>query len=154
AIGGDGEVEDMPKAELDSGMAMLDAQFKASGEQLSVLESLLFNRQLEMNSVPSREPINSYITSSFGGRADPIRGGRQFRRGVDLEADVGGAGIPVADGGGSSSGSRSGCGNPVGIDHGNGLVTRYAHNARLAGKAASLVGAGQEIAKAGSTGRS
>ena len=59
AIGGDGEVEDMPKAELDSGMAMLDAQFKASGEQLSVLESLLFNRQLEMNSVPSREPIKS-----------------------------------------------------------------------------------------------
>ena len=154
AIGGDGEVEDMPKAELDSGMAMLDAQFKASGEQLSVLESLLFNRQLEMNSVPSREPINSYVTSSFGGRADPIRGGRQFHKGIDFEADVGDPVNAVADGVVSFSGSRSGYGNTVEIDHGNGFVTRYAHNSRLTQKVGSLVRAGQEIAKAGSTGRS
>jgi murein DD-endopeptidase MepM/ murein hydrolase activator NlpD len=154
AIGGGGTVEDMPKGELDSGMAQLDAQFKASGEQLSVLESLLFNRQLEMNSVPSREPINSYITSNFGGRADPIRGGRQFHKGIDFEADVGDPVTAVADGVVSFAGVRSGYGNTVEIDHGNGYVTRYAHNSKLTLKVGSLVRAGQEIAKAGSTGRS
>ena len=49
---------------------------------------------------------------------------------------------------------RSGYGNIVEIDHGNGYVTRYAHNSRLTLKVGALVRAGQEIAKAGSTGRS
>lgn len=153
-VGGAGPVYDMPKGELDSGLAQLDAQFKTSGEQLSVLESLLFNRQLDMNSVPSREPINSYITSSFGHRADPIRGGGQFHKGIDFEADVGDAVAAVADGVVSFSGVRSGYGNVVEVDHGNGYVTRYAHNSRLTRKVGALVRAGQEIAKAGSTGRS
>ena len=153
-IGGTGVVEDMPKAELDHGLAQLDAQFKASGEQLGVLESLLFNRQLDMNSVPSREPIHSYITSGFGSRADPIRGGRAYHKGIDFEADVGDPVMAVADGVVSFSGRRSGYGNVIEIDHGNGYVTRYAHNSRLERKVGSLVRAGQEIAKAGSTGRS
>lgn len=97
-IGGTGPIQDMPRTELIQDMERLDHQFEASGEQLSVLESLLFNRQLDMNSVPSREPINSYITSSFGRRADPIRGGRQFHKGIDFEADVGDPVIAVADG--------------------------------------------------------
>ena len=153
-VGGTGPVEDMPKDELALGMSRLDAQFKASGQQLSVLESLLFNRQLDMNAVPSREPIDSYITSSYGGRADPIRGGRAFHKGIDFEADVGDPVVAVADGVVSFSGMRSGYGNTVEIDHGNGYVTRYAHNSRLERKVGSLVRAGQEIAKAGSTGRS
>ncbi|MGH8074591.1 MAG: M23 family metallopeptidase [Lysobacter sp.] len=153
-VGGTGAVEDMPKAELDSGLAQLGAQFKASGEQLGVLESLLFNRQLDMNSVPSREPIHSYITSGFGHRADPIRGGRAYHKGIDFEADVGDPVMAVADGVVSFSGRRSGYGNTIEIDHGNGYVTRYAHNSRLERKVGSLVRAGQEIAKAGSTGRS
>lgn len=153
-VGGAGVVEDMPKAELDSDLALLDTQFKASGQQLSVLESLLFNRQLDMNSVPSREPIDSYITSRYGSRADPIRGGRAFHKGIDFEADVGDPVMAVADGVVSFSGRRAGYGNTVEIDHGNGYVTRYAHNSRLERKVGALVRAGQEIAKAGSTGRS
>jgi murein DD-endopeptidase MepM/ murein hydrolase activator NlpD len=154
-VGGAGPVRDMSKAELDSGLAQLDAQFSASGEQLSVLEALLFNRQLDMNAVPSREPIaNSYITSGFGGRADPIVGGKQFHKGIDFEADVGDPVLAVADGVVSYSGVRSGYGNVIEIDHGNGYVTRYAHNSRLTRKVGELVRAGQEVAKAGSTGRS
>jgi murein DD-endopeptidase MepM/ murein hydrolase activator NlpD len=60
----------------------------------------------------------------------------------------------VADGVVSYSGVRSGYGNVVEVDHGNGYVTRYAHNSRLTRKVGELVRAGQEIAKAGSTGRS
>ncbi|RNF84552.1 M23 family metallopeptidase [Lysobacter psychrotolerans] len=154
-VGGAGPVQDMPKAELDAGLSKLKRQFAASGEQLSVLESLLFNRQLDMNSVPSREPIaNSYITSGFGGRADPFNGGRANHKGIDFEADVGDPVLAVADGVVSYSGVRSGYGNVVEVDHGNGYVTRYAHNSRLTRTVGQLVRAGQEIAKAGSTGRS
>ncbi|MDQ3269848.1 MAG: M23 family metallopeptidase [Pseudomonadota bacterium] len=153
--GGSEDVEDMPKKELDEGLDELDSQFKASGEQLSVLESLLFNQQMDMNAVPSRAPINnSYITSGFGGRADPILGGRQYHKGIDFEANTGDPVLAVADGVVSFSGSRSGYGNTVELDHGNGYVTRYAHNSRLTSKVGSLVRAGEEIAKAGSTGRS
>lgn len=154
-VGGREAVHDMPKPELDEGLDQLDAQFKASGEQLSVLEALLFNRQLDMNAVPSRAPINnSYITSGFGGRADPIVGGRQYHKGIDFNARTGDPVLAVADGVVSYSGRRSGYGNTVEVDHGNGYVTRYAHNSRLTLKIGSLVRAGQEIAKAGSTGRS
>ena len=154
-VGGAGPVRDMPQAELAAGMHQLGATYKASGEQLSVLESLLFNRQLDMNAVPSREPIsNSYITSGFGGRADPFLGGRQFHKGIDFEADVGDPVLAVADGVVSYAAVRSAYGNTVEVDHGNGYVTRYAHNSRLTRKVGELVRAGQEVAKAGSTGRS
>lgn len=154
-VGGAGPVRDMTKTELDDGMATLGAQFKASGEQLSVLESLLFNRQLDMNAVPGREPIaNSYITSGFGGRADPFSGGHANHKGIDFKANVGDPVLAVADGVVSYSGVRSGYGNVIEVDHGNGYVTRYAHNSRLTLKVGELVRAGQEIAKAGSTGRS
>ena len=143
-VGGPGPTQDMPKAELDAGMALVGNQFAASGEQLSVLESLLFNRQLDMNSVPSREPIvNSYITSGFGSRADPINGGRGNHKGIDFEADVGDPVLAVADGVVSYSASRSGYGNVVEVDHGNGYVTRYAHNSRLTRKVGELVRAGE-----------
>ena len=45
-------------------------------------------------------------------------------------------------------------GNRVEIDHGNGLVTRYAHASKLLVKVGDVVLPGQEIAKVGSTGRS
>jgi murein DD-endopeptidase MepM/ murein hydrolase activator NlpD len=154
-VGGAGPVRDISAPELREGLDTLNRQFADSGEQLSVLESMLFNRQLDMNSVPSREPIaNSYITSSFGRRADPIVGGSQFHKGIDFEADVGDPVLAVADGVVSYSGVRSGYGNVIEIDHGNGYVTRYAHNSRLERRIGELIRAGQEIAKAGSTGRS
>src|SRR5262245_14419852 len=154
-VGGAGPVRDISSPELRQGLSSLNRQFAQSGEQLSVLESLLFNRQLDMNSVPSREPIaNSYITSGFGGRVDPIQGGSQFHKGIDFEADVGDPVLAVADGVVSFAGVRSGYGNVVEVDHGNGYVTRYAHNSRLEHRVGELIRAGQEIAKAGSTGRS
>nr|WP_232227619.1 M23 family metallopeptidase [Lysobacter daejeonensis] len=154
-VGGGDAVEDMPVGELADGMDDLKRKFVASGEQLSVLESLLFNRQLDLNAVPSREPIrDSYITSNFGGRADPIKGGRQFHKGIDFEADIGDPVLAVADGVVSFSGDRSGYGHTVEVDHGNGYVTRYAHNSRLTRRVGELVRAGAEIAKAGSSGRS
>ena len=62
--------------------------------------------------------------------------------------------LAVADGVVSYSGVRSGYGNVVEIDHGNGYVTRYAHNSRLLVRVGDLVRSGEQVAKAGSTGRS
>jgi murein DD-endopeptidase MepM/ murein hydrolase activator NlpD len=153
--GGAGRASDMPPVELRRRLAMLEGQYRDADTQLSVLESLLFNRELDRNATPSRDPIaNSYITSGFGGRADPFGGGSQFHKGIDFEADVGDPVLAVADGVVSYSGVRSGYGNVVEVDHGNGYVTRYAHNSRLTRSVGDLVRSGQEIAKAGSSGRS
>ena len=154
-VGGEGPVRDMPAGDLRGGMDKLGAQLKDSGQQLSVLESLLFNRELDRNAMPSREPIaNSYITSGYGGRADPFGGGSAFHKGIDFHARVGDPVLAVADGVVSYSGVRSGYGNVIEVDHGNGYVTRYAHNSRLLLQVGDLVRSGQQLAKAGSTGRS
>ena len=154
-VGGNDTVHDMAPAELKAGVNTLEQQFAASGQQLSVLEALLFNRELDKNATPSRMPIlNSYITSGFGGRADPMGGGSQYHKGIDFEADVGDPVLTVADGVVAFAGVKSGYGNVVDVDHGNGYVTRYAHNSRLVVRVGDLVRVGQEIAKAGSTGRS
>ena len=153
--GGGGITRDMPPAELRARLAALEGDYRLAGTQLSVLETLLFNRALDRNTVPSREPIaDSFVTSGFGGRADPFGGGSQFHKGIDFQASIGDPVLAVADGVVSYAGDRSGYGNTVEIDHGNGYVTRYAHNSRLTRQVGDLVRAGQEIAKAGSSGRS
>ena len=154
-VGGNDKAYDMAPQALDAGVTQLERQFAASGKQLSVLEALLFNRELDKNATPSRMPIvNSYITSGFGGRADPFGGGGAFHKGIDFKASVGDPVLTVADGVVSFAGVKSGYGNVVDVDHGNGYVTRYAHNSRLVVRVGDLVRVGQEIAKAGSTGRS
>ena len=153
--GGGGVSRDMPAVELHARLAALEGDYRLAGTQLSVLESLLFNRELDRSALPSREPIaGSFVTSGFGGRADPFGGGSQFHKGIDFQASIGDPVLAVADGVVSFAGVRSGYGNTVEIDHGNGYVTRYAHNSRLSHQVGDLVRAGQEIAKAGSSGRS
>src|SRR3546814_13165104 len=78
-IGGEGPVRDMAAGTLRSGMGELGMQLADSGKQLSVLESLLFNRELDRSATPSRMPIlNPYITSGYAGRADPYAAGPAF----------------------------------------------------------------------------
>jgi murein DD-endopeptidase MepM/ murein hydrolase activator NlpD len=154
-IGGAEPSQDMPARQLVGGLDEVDVQFGSAGQQLSVLEALLLDREIERNAVPSRSPVASgYITSGYGGRADPFGGGSQFHKGIDFDARTGDPVMTVADGVVSFSGMRSGYGNVVEVDHGNGFVTRYAHNSRNTVKVGDLVRVGQEIAKAGSTGRS
>lgn len=150
-----GPVEDIPAGKVNAELQMLEQRFAASGRQLSVLESLLFDHQLEQNAVPSRMPIrNSYVTSGFGTRADPFGRGAATHKGMDFHARVGDPVMSVADGVVRFSGVKGGYGNVVEVDHGNGYVTLYAHNSRLTVREGDLVRAGQEVAKAGSSGRS
>ena len=156
-MGGDdtGPAQDVPLTDVNADLALLERRLAESGRQLDVLDSLLFDQQLQRNAVPSRAPIhNSYVTSGFGTRTDPFGRGRANHKGMDFSAKVGDPVLAVADGVVKFSGSNGAYGNVVDIDHGNGYVTRYAHNSRLTVRQGDLVRAGQEIAKAGSTGRS
>lgn len=153
-MGGNETVSDIPAGDLLHDLDRLQAQFDQSGRQLSVLESMLYNQQLQLSSTPSRMPTTGYITSAFGGRADPFSGGKAHHLGIDINANNGDPVRAAADGVVSFVGTKNGYGNVVEVDHGNNVSTLYAHNSRLLVRVGDLVRSGQEVSKAGSTGRS
>ena len=100
-----------------------------------------------------RAPVTGSISSGFGTRDDPIGRQKRFHAGIDIAAPAGAEIKAALSGKVTFSGTASGYGKMVEIDHGAGMVTRYAHNT------ANLVTTGQEIrtgdviAIVGSTGR-
>ena len=96
-----------------------------------VLEDLLLNQQARADEVhPEGRPVTAgYISSRFGGRTDPFTGRRAFHKGVDFAGRAGAEVVAVASGVVIWSGQRYGYGELVEVNHGNGYVTRYAHNA-------------------------
>jgi murein DD-endopeptidase MepM/ murein hydrolase activator NlpD len=153
-MGGDEKAEDMPAGDLLKSLDDLQLKFDHSGEQLSVLESMMYNQQLQLSAIPSGRPSKGYITSGFGNRADPFTGGQAHHMGIDFNANVGDPVLAAAGGVVSFAGVKSGFGNVVEVDHGNGYSTLYGHNSRLVVRVGDIVRPGQELAKAGSTGRS
>jgi len=153
-VGGAEQAEDMPAGDLLKSLDDLQAKFDASGEQLSVLESMMYNQQLQLAALPTGRPSPGYITSGFGTRADPFTGGRAHHLGIDFNANTGDPVLSAAGGVVIFAGVKSGYGNVVEVDHGNGYTTLYGHNSRLIVRAGDIVRAGQQVARAGSTGRS
>ena len=97
-------------------------------------------------------PIKGRITSSFGGRR--IFGRYNSHSGIDISASYG-APIKAADGGTVTfAGYKGTYGKLVIITHDNGTQTYYGHNSALTVSVGQKVYKGQQIAKAGSTGRS
>lgn len=152
--GGSESAADVPSGDLLSSLDSLQSQFAHSGRQLSVLEALLFDQTLESKRTPAGMPAPGYISSGYGGRNDPFGRGRAHHLGIDIDANMGDPVTAAAEGVVSFSGVRSGYGNVVEIDHGNGYKTLYAHNSANLVRAGDVVRAGQNIAKVGSTGRS
>lgn len=104
-------------------------------------------------SVPSLTPVNgARMTSSFGMRSHPVRGGRRMHKGIDLAAPTGTPVYAAADGLVSLARSGRGYGLYIKIDHGADLETRYAHLSRLAVSAGERVEKGEVIGYVGSTG--
>lgn len=102
----------------------------------------------------SVQPAEGRISSLFGLRRDPISGENHFHKGVDIAAPEGSPVRAAATGTVLFSGWKEGYGNIVTLDHGNGVVTRYAHNSANLVAEGEKVAAGQEIALVGSSGRS
>ncbi|HWU68831.1 MAG TPA: M23 family metallopeptidase [Stenotrophobium sp.] len=139
---------------LDTSINQLSSQFDRQQAQLSALQSLLMDAKIESNLKPTGMPVPGYISSYFGVRADPFDGHSARHTGIDISTPLGTRVHTVAEGMVTFAGVRSGYGNVVEIDHGNGYMTRYAHNSALEVRPGQHVQVGDVIAKAGSTGRS
>jgi murein DD-endopeptidase MepM/ murein hydrolase activator NlpD len=135
-------------------LAVLDEQLADRTTQLTVLEDLLLNRKLRDEVRPEGRPVTAgYVSSQFGNRADPFTGRRAFHKGVDFAGREGAEVVAVATGVVTWSGDRYGYGQLVEINHGNGYVTRYAHNVDNLVGVGDTVRRGQVIARMGDTGR-
>lgn len=130
-------------------------EIEKRSHQLQTLENLTMSRQVDEITIPAGEPVKSgWLTSTYGWRTDPFTGKRNFHSGVDYAASHGADVVAVASGLVIWAGRDGGYGNLVAIDHGDGFVTRYAHNKDLVVTTGDTVEKGQTIAHMGSTGHS
>ncbi|MBW8295492.1 M23 family metallopeptidase [Sphingopyxis sp.] len=131
---------------------------KALGASFAALEGALFRMEVlerTLVAVPSGNPADVLMMSSgFGYRSDPFTGGAAMHSGLDFRGPIGTPILAAAPGRVSFVGAKSGYGNVVEVDHGQGIMTRYAHLSGFTSKVGAQVAAGQQIAKMGSTGRS
>ncbi len=157
AVGGpEGLVESAVAApEITAMLDNLTHQIRDRERQLSVLESMISTRNLSRQVVPDGRPVlKGWISSHFGYRADPFTGRNAYHRGIDFAGPAGSQVVAVAAGVVTYSKERFGYGRTVEINHGNGYVTRYAHNQKALVQVGDTVQKGQPIALMGSTGRS
>lgn len=123
--------------------------------ELEALENSLLTGRLAEQARPAGAPVDGgWLSSAFGHRSDPLTGERSMHMGVDFAGRPGTPIASVASGIVSFSGTRTGLGRVVEIDHGNGYVTRYAHNRKNLVSTGDRVAKGQHIAQMGSSGRS
>jgi murein DD-endopeptidase MepM/ murein hydrolase activator NlpD len=133
---------------------VLDNQLAQREKQMSALEHVILTRDLEEQIHPEGRPVHQgYLSSYFGERTDPINGTIAIHKGVDFASAEGTEVLAVAAGVVTWSRERFGYGRMVEINHGNGYVTRYAHNERNLVTVGQTVQKGQTIALMGETGR-
>lgn len=130
----------------------IDPRFQRFALSLARMDAL----ERSVARLPQALPANlEYISSGFGFRANPFTGGGgEFHPGLDFKGPMGAPIYAAARGTVSFVGQRSGYGNCVEIDHGNGLVTRYAHMSGFRTTLGKAVVPGEQIGLIGSTGRS
>ncbi len=123
-------------------------------DQLTVLEALLVSTSANKKFLPSLAPVDGgWLSSSFGWRIDPFSGQKSFHEGLDFPSESGTPIVAAASGKVIFADVHPQYGKMVEIDHGNGLVTRYAHASKLFVKEGDFIIRGQKVAAVGSTGR-
>ncbi|MDB5957170.1 M23 family metallopeptidase [Ramlibacter sp.] len=141
--------------ELQATVSDLDQITGERTDLLTLMESRLIDARLKKMMIPTQAPIPSaHIGSPFGWRIDPFTGRQALHTGLDFQAQVGTTIQAAAGGVVVTAQSHPDYGNMVEVDHGNNLVTRYAHASRLLVKQGDLVRRGQALALVGTTGRS
>lgn len=123
-------------------------------ERLASVRTGVERRQALAAATPSIWPITGWLSSGFGTRRDPFTGGRDFHPGLDISAERGTPIIAPAGGRVIDAAYTGNYGNLVTIDHGFGIVTRYAHLSRYGVQRGQQVARGALIGYVGSTGRS
>jgi murein DD-endopeptidase MepM/ murein hydrolase activator NlpD len=119
------------------------------------LESQLFELKIKRMMIPTQSPVaQSEVGSTFGWRIDPLTGRSALHTGLDFPASVGVPVLAAAGGVVVAQEFHPEYGNMIEVDHGNDLITRYAHSSRVLVKKGDLIKRGQKIAEVGNSGRS
>jgi len=137
-----------PKKQKSHNISLDEIALKA------VTASLPQQKQEQNTFVPHLPSVGGTITSKIGMRIDPIDGVWRHHNGVDIAIPTGTLVNAIAPGVVVYSGSRSGYGNTVVVEHDNGIITLYAHNSLIKVAEGQLVSAETTLALSGSTGRS
>lgn len=154
-----GAVSSLPSQDLSLGdltrqLDQLTRQVDDRGDKLGVLESRYTSDSARKKLVPTALPVlNGFHSSNYGWRIDPFTGQRAFHEGIDFIADHGTVVRAAAGGVVVYSDFHPQYGNMVEIDHGNDLVSRYAHASKRLVKVGDVVLSGATIAEVGRTGR-
>lgn len=125
-------------------------------ERMAFTELAATKFKLPDLSVLTRFPLpqseRSWQTSGFGWRDDPYRHRSKFHAGADIRAESGTPVFAAGDGIVAFAGRMSGYGNLVMVDHGGGVITRYAHLRQIIAKKGSVLAAGTMLGTVGRTG--
>ncbi len=141
--------------ELQMTLADLDRLTDQRTDLLAVMESRLFEQKIRSMMVPTQQPVSAgNLGSVFGWRIDPFTGRSALHTGLDFQADTGTPILAAAGGVVVTQEFHAAYGNMVEVDHGNQLITRYAHASKVFVKKGDLIKRGQKIAEVGTTGRS
>lgn len=140
--------------QLNSVIAGLDERSDQRSDLFAMIESRLFEARMRSLMVPNGRPIEAPVGSGFGFRSDPFTGRAALHTGLDFAAESGTRINAAAGGVVLPLEVHPSYGNLVEIDHGRGLLTRYAHTSKVLVKAGDIVRRGQVIAEVGTTGRS
>jgi len=141
--------------ELQTVMAEIEDLQVQRTESLTGLESALFDMKMKRILIPTQKPvIQSDVGSAFGWRIDPMSGRSALHTGLDFPALPGTPVLAAAGGVVVVQEFHPEYGHMVEIDHGNQLITRYAHSSKVLVKVGDLVKRGQKIAEVGTSGRS
>lgn len=146
--------QDIPLGDFTRQLDILTKQVDDRDDKLGVLESLFTLDSAKKKLVPTMLPIEGgWYSSNYGWRIDPFNGQRAFHEGIDFLADQGTPIMAAAGGIIVYSDFHPQYGNMIEIDHGNGLITRYAHASKRLAKVGDVVMRGAKIAEVGKTGR-
>lgn len=126
---------------------------RANGVLQALSDIDVYRQALERT--PFASPVSHiHVTSPFGMRRHPVRGGYRMHTGVDLAGTRRQRISSTADGVVQFAGRQGGYGNIVIIRHDFGLVTRYAHLHSINVRTGQRVSRGDRIGGMGNTGQS
>lgn len=152
---GDRSSRDLSMSEFQRALDMMAKDVEHRADYMNVVETALMSDKIKSKLLPTIQPVNvSYNASGFGWRLDPFTGRSAFHEGIDFPSPTGTPIVAAAGGVVIAAEYHSQYGNLIEIDHGNDIVTRYAHASKLLMKVGDIVKRGQVVANIGSTGRS
>ena len=141
--------------DLDRALKQLSLSVEQRADYLSVIEAELRAQQVRQALLPHSKPVaDGFVGSGFGWRSDPFSGEMSHHSGIDFAAPTGTPIHAAAGGVVVLAEYHPVWGNVVEVDHGNAMLTRYAHASRLNVAPGDIVKRGQKLAEVGSTGRS